>query len=148
MTGQSRFQDVCGDTSSECSATSAFALYQEVEPGAGWYDVAHPKADPFPAPYMHGYLTQESVLAALGVPVNFVRTDFLSAFVSPCTYILPWSIPKRVSYIFHLGALVCGQINRNHADCDVYLFRLPAHQPLEMALVKHTTSFMVASSTP
>ncbi|KAI0871702.1 carboxypeptidase S1 [Hypoxylon argillaceum] len=36
----------------------------------GWYDIAHPKHDPFPAPHMHGYLRQATVLSALGVPVN------------------------------------------------------------------------------
>ncbi|KAI0139215.1 putative lysosomal protective protein precursor [Pestalotiopsis sp. NC0098] len=37
----------------------------------GWYDIGHPAEDPFPAPHMYGYLTQESVLSALGVPVNY-----------------------------------------------------------------------------
>ncbi|PWY64376.1 lysosomal protective protein precursor [Aspergillus eucalypticola CBS 122712] len=52
----------------------------------GWYDIAHPKNDPFPAKHMLGYLTQESVLAALGVPVNFtssssaVATQFINTF--------------------------------------------------------------------
>lgn len=52
----------------------------------GWYDIAHPKNDPFPAKHMLGYLTQESVLAALGVPVNFtssssaVATQFTNTF--------------------------------------------------------------------
>jgi carboxypeptidase C (cathepsin A) len=36
-----------------------------------WFDIAHPKADPFPSPYLNGYLMEESVLQALGVPVNF-----------------------------------------------------------------------------
>ncbi|KAI0418222.1 carboxypeptidase S1 [Xylaria grammica] len=52
----------------------------------GWYDIAHPKHDPFPAPHMYGYLRQESVLAALGVPVNYsehstvVADRFIQAF--------------------------------------------------------------------
>lgn len=65
------FSHVCRDISPECQDMPAFRLYQEVEPGAGWYDIAHPKYDPFPPPHMNGYLTQESVLGALGVPVNF-----------------------------------------------------------------------------
>ncbi|OJJ95789.1 hypothetical protein ASPACDRAFT_55057 [Aspergillus aculeatus ATCC 16872] len=36
-----------------------------------WYDITHPKHDPFPPKSWLGYLTQESVLSALGVPVNF-----------------------------------------------------------------------------
>lgn len=72
--GKQDLSDVCGGMSPECTATRAFQVYlEEVSPGAGWYDVTHPKADPFPAPHMQGYLTQESVLSALGVPVNFVR---------------------------------------------------------------------------
>lgn len=35
------------------------------------FDITHPKADPFPPPHMIGYLTQASVLEALGSPVNF-----------------------------------------------------------------------------
>lgn len=67
------FSEICGGLSPECEGVHAFKVYQDdVEPGAGWYDVTHPKADPFPPPYMQGYLTQESVLASLGVPVNFV----------------------------------------------------------------------------
>lgn len=41
------------------------------ESGRALFDIAHPTTDPFPPPYMHGYLTQASVLAALGVPVNY-----------------------------------------------------------------------------
>ncbi|KFY09286.1 hypothetical protein V491_08278 [Pseudogymnoascus sp. VKM F-3775] len=41
----------------------------------GWYDIAHPKADPTPEPYMHGYLAQDWVLSALGVPVNFTTSS-------------------------------------------------------------------------
>lgn len=67
------FSEICGGVSPECEATHPYEIYQDsVEPGAGWYDVTHPKADPFPPPYLHGYLTQESVLASLGVPLNFV----------------------------------------------------------------------------
>ncbi|RAL15905.1 carboxypeptidase C [Aspergillus homomorphus CBS 101889] len=40
-----------------------------------WYDIAHPKHDPFPGRSWLGYLTQESVLGALGVPVNFTAAS-------------------------------------------------------------------------
>jgi carboxypeptidase C (cathepsin A) len=41
----------------------------------GFYDIAHPLADPFPPPYMYGYLSQSSTLTALGVPVNFTASS-------------------------------------------------------------------------
>lgn len=45
----------------------------ELEDSAGWYDIGHPRYDPFPNPSMHGYLTEEYVLSALGVPVNYTQ---------------------------------------------------------------------------
>lgn len=42
-----------------------------LEQRRGFYDIAHPLADPFPPPYMYGYLSESSTLSALGVPVNF-----------------------------------------------------------------------------
>ncbi|GIK00387.1 hypothetical protein Aspvir_004410 [Aspergillus viridinutans] len=39
--------------------------------GRGYYDIAHFEPDPFPPPYFQGFLNQNWVQAALGVPVNF-----------------------------------------------------------------------------
>lgn len=36
----------------------------------GWFDISHESADPFPPPYLQGYLNQHWVQGALGVPVN------------------------------------------------------------------------------
>lgn len=77
---------ICFEMDLGCQGMPATQVYQELEPSAGWYDVAHPKNDPFPPPYLYGYLTESSVLAALGVPVNFsgtagaVQTTFQSTF--------------------------------------------------------------------
>ncbi|EMC93035.1 hypothetical protein BAUCODRAFT_271525 [Baudoinia panamericana UAMH 10762] len=38
---------------------------------AGWFDITHPAADPFPPLYNMGFLNQHWVQKALGVPVNF-----------------------------------------------------------------------------
>ncbi|KJZ77072.1 hypothetical protein HIM_03393 [Hirsutella minnesotensis 3608] len=48
---------------------AAEAAYMRLD--SGWFDIAHDKYDPFPPPYVNGYLTQESVLGALGSPVNY-----------------------------------------------------------------------------
>lgn len=66
---------ICTEIHPGCQGLPAAQIYQEITPGAGWYDVAHPKNDPFPPPHMYGYLMQESVLAALGVPVNFSESS-------------------------------------------------------------------------
>lgn len=41
----------------------------------GWYDIAHPWADPFPAPHMYGFLSMSDTLSALGVPVNYTSAS-------------------------------------------------------------------------
>ncbi|EAQ83262.1 hypothetical protein CHGG_09666 [Chaetomium globosum CBS 148.51] len=41
----------------------------------GPYDIAHPAADPFPAPHARGWLARGEVLAALGVPVNYTAAS-------------------------------------------------------------------------
>lgn len=37
----------------------------------GWFDVTHPRADPFPTNYPIGWLNQHWVQKALGAPLNF-----------------------------------------------------------------------------
>lgn len=60
-------EEIC-DIQDWCQ-NAPIALYQSL--GYGWFDIAHPLADPFPPPYLYGYLTQEHVLGAIGTPVNF-----------------------------------------------------------------------------
>ncbi|PHH78666.1 hypothetical protein CDD83_3948 [Cordyceps sp. RAO-2017] len=55
-------KDVC-DIDNSC-ITPAVRLFQQHD--HGWFDIAHSKYDPFPPPYMFGYMAQESVLAAVG----------------------------------------------------------------------------------
>jgi carboxypeptidase C (cathepsin A) len=66
----------CDDAAADC-AMDAWAHYLSLD--HGWYDIAHPKQDPFPAPHMYGYLREESVLAALGVPVNYSEISMVTA---------------------------------------------------------------------
>ncbi|TDZ37432.1 Carboxypeptidase S1-like protein A [Colletotrichum spinosum] len=64
--------EVCGQVTFECVVGAAF-LYQQI--GNGWYDIGHPKYDPFPAPHLYGYLADGDVLGALGVPVNYTASS-------------------------------------------------------------------------
>ncbi|KAG9252725.1 Alpha/Beta hydrolase protein [Emericellopsis atlantica] len=59
--------EIC-DTATQCSEE---AIMQYNQLGHSWFDIAHPAADPFPDPMIHGYLSQAHVLEALGTPVNF-----------------------------------------------------------------------------
>jgi carboxypeptidase C (cathepsin A) len=53
---------------------------------AGFYDIAHPASDPFPAPNMHGYLLQTETLRALGVPVNHTTASSAVSTVFDATH--------------------------------------------------------------
>ncbi|PYH99849.1 lysosomal protective protein precursor [Aspergillus ellipticus CBS 707.79] len=64
--------EICDGIGLECSDGPITHFHRE---NAGWYDIAHPKYDPSPAKHMLGYLTEESVLSALGVPVNFTSSS-------------------------------------------------------------------------
>lgn len=52
----------------------------------GFYDIAHPAADPFPPPHLYGFLAEESVLAALGVPVNYTAASIAVGQAFDATY--------------------------------------------------------------
>ncbi|PYI04632.1 lysosomal protective protein precursor [Aspergillus sclerotiicarbonarius CBS 121057] len=65
--------EICDALSLECDENGPISRYHTFN--HGWYDIAHPHNDPFPAKHMLGYLKQESVLAALGVPVNFTEAS-------------------------------------------------------------------------
>lgn len=61
---------LCSDIISPWCGGPGPALYYATKP-VGYYDVTHPAADPFPPPRLLGYLSEPSVLKALGAPVNF-----------------------------------------------------------------------------
>lgn len=64
-------ESIC-DIASWCEEP-AEAIYQSRD--FGWLDIANPHAEPFPPPYLNGYLTQSHVLQALGSPVNFTSSS-------------------------------------------------------------------------
>ncbi|KAK0748995.1 Alpha/Beta hydrolase protein [Schizothecium vesticola] len=62
----------CQSVYPSCEAPIAAALAAS---GRAYYDIAHSTFDPFPPPQMYGFLTSSSVLAALGVPVNYTAVS-------------------------------------------------------------------------
>ena len=49
-------------------------VFFEAEVERGYYDIAHPAADPFPPEYYVGWLAKAEVQKALGVPINFTES--------------------------------------------------------------------------
>ncbi|KAK7424644.1 hypothetical protein QQZ08_008527 [Neonectria magnoliae] len=71
-----QLSDVC-EIEDWCNE-KAPAIYMNLAKAA-WLDIGHPYHDPFPKPHLHGWLTEESVLKALGVPVNFTAISMTVA---------------------------------------------------------------------
>lgn len=58
--------EVCTNATDEC-AMAPWAAYQSLpsERARGWFDIAHPKHDPFPPPHYLGYLRQAHVQVSI-----------------------------------------------------------------------------------
>ncbi|KAF2401877.1 putative carboxypeptidase S1 [Trichodelitschia bisporula] len=67
--GNEEVNKACSDASDYCQ--DAVELPYIKLSGKNYYDIAAPAADPFPPPYMLGFLSQHWVQSALGVPVNY-----------------------------------------------------------------------------
>ncbi|KAL7807949.1 Alpha/Beta hydrolase protein [Trichoderma aethiopicum] len=78
---------------------------------SGWFDISHPIRDPFPPSHAYGYLTEESVLGALGSPVNFTATsaavssnfassydEFHGGFIDAVGYLLDHGVKVHMMY--------------------------------------------------
>jgi carboxypeptidase C (cathepsin A) len=76
-----------------------------------WFDIGHAAADPFPAPYMSGYLMEESILEALGTPVNYsmisssvsesfssTHDELLGGFLDATAYLLDSGVKVHMMY--------------------------------------------------
>ncbi|MCJ1232778.1 hypothetical protein MMC14_000732 [Varicellaria rhodocarpa] len=61
-------------TAQECSRSTAESPYLN-NSNTGFYDITHPRKDPFPPPYFLGYLNQPHIQRALGVPVNYTESS-------------------------------------------------------------------------
>jgi len=106
------------NTSAACNAASdAYeALSSPLSADSrGIYDLTHPLADPFPPPHLHGYLRQESVLAALGVPVNYSASSPAvgQAFTSTFDWMLGGHL-DNLAYLLDNGV----SVHLLHGDRD------------------------------
>jgi carboxypeptidase C (cathepsin A) len=75
--------EACSRLETDCEGKVISAYFQQQR---GFYDIAHPFADPFPPPHMYGFLAESSTLSALGVPVNFTSASAAVAAQFNATY--------------------------------------------------------------
>ncbi|RYP44770.1 hypothetical protein DL768_008815 [Monosporascus sp. mg162] len=101
--------DVCTNATEEC-AMAPWTAYRTLIPDErvrGWYDIAHPKHDPFPAPYYLGYLRHAHVQAALGVPVNYTaRSAAVAAGFEATHDLVRGGFLEDVAYLLDAGVKV------------------------------------------
>ncbi len=64
---------ICSDAETYCTehVRDPYLLYS----GRNYYDMATLDPDPFPAPFYEGFLNQEHVQVALGVPLNWTQSS-------------------------------------------------------------------------
>ncbi|KAH8657922.1 Alpha/Beta hydrolase protein [Xylariales sp. PMI_506] len=99
---------VCEGFGLDCNGGAVDAY---IKHGRGWYDITSPQADPFPPPHLYGWLTESSVLSALGVPVNYssssgaVAQSFfasndvvLGGFLDAAAYLLDSGVKVHLMY--------------------------------------------------
>ncbi|KAH8888454.1 serine carboxypeptidase [Thozetella sp. PMI_491] len=96
--------ELCGDVD---FGLGAIDLYQSIDNGRAWFDIGHPRADPFPPPHLTGYLTEASVLEALGVPVNHSGTSRPVSDVFQTTFdIVHGGFLDAIAYLLDSGVKV------------------------------------------
>jgi len=85
--GNAQVDDVCASATNFCIDYIEAAYI--VLSGRNFYDIAAPTADPFPYAYYIGYLNQQWVQRALGVPLNFTESSnsVYQAFLSTGDYV-------------------------------------------------------------
>ncbi|KAF4969133.1 hypothetical protein FZEAL_10283 [Fusarium zealandicum] len=67
-----RVNDACAEAQDKCLEIRQ--VYDNANRGA--YDIAAPRADPFPPATFQEYLNQASVLRAIGTPINYTMTSY------------------------------------------------------------------------
>ena len=100
--------DLCElDEWCESGPEMAYMAIKHEDGGRGWFDITHSTNDPFPSPAMIGYLMQEEVLAALGVPVNFTQSSMVVGFNFGMAHdIIMGGFLDAVAYLLESGVKV------------------------------------------
>ncbi|ODA81076.1 hypothetical protein RJ55_04038 [Drechmeria coniospora] len=116
---------------------------------AGWFDIGHPLNDPFPPPHIYGYMTQSSVLSALGSPVNFsavseivganfasTRDEVHGGFLDAIAYLLDTGV--KVHLLYGDRDYACNWVGGERASLAVPFsaidqFRIAGYAPLVTA---------------
>lgn len=116
-----------------CEANLVEGAYLNVS-NRNFYDIAAPTLDSFPPQYFNGYLSQSSVLGALGVPVNYsgygnaigqgfysigdyARTDIRGGYLQDLAYLLENNV--RVALIYGDRDYACNWIGGENVSLNI-----------------------------
>ena len=120
-------------SASICEGNLVEGAYLNVS-NRNFYDISAPTLDPFPPQYFNGYLSQSSVLGALGVPVNFsaygsaigqgfysvgdfARTDIRGGYLQDLAYLLDNNV--RVALIYGDRDFACNWIGGENVSLNI-----------------------------
>ncbi|PGH30766.1 carboxypeptidase D [[Emmonsia] crescens] len=99
--------EACRKASENCIGVEA--PYSEAS-GMSYYDITHPRADPFPPPFFQGYLNRPHVQADLGVPLNYTSGSMAVyiAFNTTGDYVSPGAhgYTNDIGYLLESGIKV------------------------------------------
>ncbi|RDW63714.1 hypothetical protein BP6252_11259 [Coleophoma cylindrospora] len=111
---------LCSDAFDFCFPVTLGPYFNSsTEEGYGWYDIAHPKADPFPEPYLAGFLNQHWVQAALGVPVNHsAHSEAVSDAFSSTGDWFRGGFSEAMGYLLDSGVKVAGMYGDRDMACN------------------------------
>ncbi|KAJ3006663.1 hypothetical protein HKX48_009537 [Thoreauomyces humboldtii] len=123
-------------------------VFFEADSPRGYYDIAHPAADPFPPEYYTGYLNNQKIQAALGVPVNFTESSnaVYAAFTASGDYAkggvleqLAWAMSRgvRVAMVYGDRDYACNwlggeAVSRAVKHTDSAAFLAAGYAPLQV----------------
>lgn len=113
--------------------------------GRGTYDIRHPAQDPTPPDYLEEYLNQPSIQEAIGVDVNYTKsnTEILYSFYQSGDFAYPNSLE-------HLEALLAlpVRVALVYGDAD-YICNWFGGEAVSLATeYKHAKQFRAAGYTP
>ncbi|KAL0936069.1 carboxypeptidase s1 [Colletotrichum truncatum] len=136
------YTEICGGVSQDC-LFNAVSLYQSMD--NGWYDIGHPKHDPFPAPHLYGYLLESEILSSLGVPVNYSEASGAVGKAFDSTYdIILGGFRESIGYLLDNGV----KVHLMYGDRD-YACNWAGGEKASLAVpYKHSEEFANAGYAP
>ncbi|KAJ5702439.1 hypothetical protein N7488_009987 [Penicillium malachiteum] len=144
----------CSEASSFCS-NNVEGVYPNFA-GRGYYDITHKDPDPFPPPFYFGFLSQNWVQGALGVPINFTESinsvykgfastgDYPRAdthgYLNDIAYVLDSGI--KVALVYGDRDYACNWIGGEDVSLQIEYSKSPAFRAAGYSPIRTNSSYI------